>query len=195
VLDTYQSAGAMPLEYERWGISFGVGGSVKWLCGGPGAGYLYVRPDLRDRLEPRLTGWQAHARPFAFETGAIDYAESSMLRYAHGTPAVPALVSAAASYRVIREIGADLIRARSLFLTQYLIDKAQERGLTVSSETRPERRGGSVVIKVDDESGMEERLAAQRIIVDSRPGVGVRAGPHVFNTLEDLDTLIDALAP
>ncbi len=195
VLDTYQSAGAMPLEYERWGISFGVGGSVKWLCGGPGAGYLYVRPDLRDRLEPRLTGWQAHARPFAFEPGAIDYAESSMLRYAHGTPAVPALVSAAASYQVIREIGADLIRARSLFLTQYLIDKAQERGLTVSSETRPERRGGSVVIKVGDESGMEERLAAQRIIVDSRPGVGVRAGPHVFNTRDELDTLIDALAP
>jgi kynureninase len=195
VLDTYQSAGAMPLEYERWGISFGVGGSVKWLCGGPGAGYLYVRPDLRDRLEPRLTGWQAHARPFAFEPGAIDYAETSMLRYAHGTPAVPALVSAAASYLVIREIGADLIRARSLFLTQYLIDKAQERGLTVSSETRPDRRGAAVVIKVEDESGMEERLAAQRIIVDSRPGVGVRAGPHVFNTLEELDTLIDALAP
>ncbi len=118
-----------------------------------------------------------------------------MLRYAHGTPAVPALVSAAASYLVIREIGADLIRARSLFLTQYLIDKAQERGLTVSSETRPDRRGAAVVIKVEDESGMEERLAAQRIIVDSRPGVGVRAGPHVFNTLEELDTLIDALAP
>jgi kynureninase len=195
VLDTYQSAGALPLDYEKWGVSFGVGGSVKWLCGGPGAGYLYVRPDLRDSLQPRLTGWQAHARPFAFEPGAIDYAESSMLRYAHGTPAVPALVSAAASYLVIREIGIDLIRARSLYLTQYLIDKAQERGLTVNSETRPERRGGSVVIKVPDESGMEERLAAQRIIVDSRPGAGVRCGPHVFNTIEELDTLLDALAP
>jgi kynureninase len=195
VLDTYQSAGAMPLDYQKWGISFGVGGSVKWLCGGPGAGYLYVRPDLRDVLEPRLTGWQAHARPFAFEPGAIDYAESSMLRYAHGTPAVPALVSAAASYQVIQEIGIDLIRARSLFLTQYLIEKAQERGLTVNSETRPERRGGSVVIKVPDEAGMEERLATQRIIVDSRPGAGVRCGPHVFNTIGELDTLLDALAP
>ena len=195
VLDTYQSAGAMPLDYQKWGISFGVGGSVKWLCGGPGAGYLYVRPDLRDALEPRLTGWQAHARPFAFEPGAIDYTQSSMLRYAHGTPAVSALVSAAASYQVIREIGIDLIRARSQFLTQYLIEKAQERGLTVNSETRPERRGGSVVIKVPDEAGMEERLAAQRIIVDSRPGAGVRCGPHVFNTIEELDTLLDALAP
>lgn len=195
VLDTYQSAGAVPLEYEKWGISFGVGGSVKWLCGGPGGGYLYVRPDLQNSLEPRLTGWQAHSRPFAFEPGAIDYASSSMLRYAHGTPAVPALVSAEASYRVIREVGIDLIRTRSLFLTQYLIDKAQERGLTINSEMRPERRGAAVVIKVEDESGMEERLAAKQIIVDSRPGAGVRAGPHFFNTLGELDVLLDALAP
>jgi kynureninase len=195
VLDCYQSAGTVPLDVTALDVDFAVGGSVKWLCGGPGAGWLYVRPDHAARLEPAFAGWQAHARPFAFEPGAIDYAETSMLRYAHGTPAVPALVSAAASYLVIREIGADLIRARSLFLTQYLIDKAQERGLTVSSETRPDRRGAAVVIKVEDESGMEERLAAQRIIVDSRPGVGVRAGPHVFNTLEELDTLIDALAP
>jgi kynureninase len=142
-----------------------------------------------------LTGWQAHARPFAFEPGAIDYTESSMLRFAHGTPPVPALVAAAASYRVISEVGVDLIRARSLFLTQYLIDKSLERGLTVNSETRPDRRGASVVIKVADEAGMEERLAAQKIIVDSRPGAGVRVGPHFFNTLEELDTLLDALAP
>ena len=193
VLDTYQSAGAMPLEYEKWGISFGVGGSVKWLCGGPGAGYLYVRPDLAQTLEPRLTGWQAHARPFAFETGAIDYTEASMLRFAHGTPPVPALVGAGAAYEVIKSIGIDLIRARSLHLTQYLIDSASERGLTVNSETRPERRGPSVVLKVTDEAGMEERLAAERIIVDSRPGAGVRVGPHVFNTLEELDKLLDAL--
>ena len=118
-----------------------------------------------------------------------------MLRYAHGTPAVPALVSAAASYRLINKIGVDLIRARSLHLTQYLIEKAQERGLTINSETRPEKRGASVVIKVEDEAGMEERLAARKIIVDSRPGAGVRCGPHVFNTLEELDTLLDALAP
>jgi kynureninase len=195
VLDTYQSAGAMPLEYERWNIDFGVGGSVKWLCGGPGGGYLYVRSDLRDKLEPRLTGWQAHARPFAFEPGPIDYTEAGMLRYAHGTPAVPALVAAAAAYKVIAEVGVDLIRARSLHLTQHLIDKAQERGLKVNSETRPDRRGASVVIKVEDESGMEERLAEQKIIVDSRPGAGVRVGPHFFNTLEELDTLLDALAP
>ena len=195
VLDTYQSAGAVPLEYEKWGISFGVGGSVKWLCGGPGAGYLYVRPDLASSLEPRLTGWQAHARPFAFEPGAIDYTESSMLRFAHGTPPVPALVAAGASYEVIKSIGIDLIRARSLHLTQYLIDSASERGLTVNSETRPDRRGASVVLKVPDEAGMEERLAAEKIIVDSRPGAGVRVGPHVFNTLEELDRALDALAP
>jgi len=142
-----------------------------------------------------LTGWQAHARPFAFEPGAIDYTDSSMLRFAHGTPPVPALLAAAASYRVIREVGVDLIRARSLYLTEHLIDTALERGLTVNSQTRPERRGASVVITVQDEAGMEERLAAQNIIVDSRPGAGVRVGPHFFNTREELDTLLDALAP
>jgi selenocysteine lyase/cysteine desulfurase len=117
-----------------------------------------------------------------------------MLRFAHGTPPVPALVGAGAAYEVIKAIGIDLIRARSLHLTQYLIDSASERGLTVNSETRPERRGASVVLKVPDEAGMEERLAAEKIIVDSRPGAGVRVGPHVFNTLEELDKLLDALS-
>lgn len=195
VLDVYQSVGAVPLELEKWGVSFAVGGSVKWLCGGPGAGFLYVRPDLRDKLQPRLTGWMAHARPFAFEPGAIDYTQEGMLRYTHGTPAIPALLAAEASYKVVRDVGIDLIRARSLHLTQYLIDKGQERGLKINSELRPERRGAAVVMKVEDEYAVEERLAAANIIVDSRPGAGVRVGAHFMNTLEELDVLLDALAP
>src|SRR4029077_17929134 len=110
--------------------------AVKSLGGGAGACYLYVRRDMTKALEPRLTGWQAHARPFAFETGAIDYTESSMLSFAHGTPQIPAAVGAVASYEVIKSIGIDLIRARSLHLTQYLIDSASERVLSVNSETR-----------------------------------------------------------
>ena len=195
VLDVYQSAGALPLELEKWGVAFALGGSVKWLCGGPGAGFLYVRADLRDRLEPALTGWQAHERPFAFEPGAIRYTSASMLRFAHGTPAVPALLAAEAAYRVIAEVGLDVIRARSLHLTQHLIDGAAERGLEVVSEKRPERRGASVVIQVPDEAAVEERLAANRIIVDSRPGAGVRVGPHFYNTVEELDRVLDALRP
>jgi kynureninase len=195
VLDVYQSAGALPLELEKWGVAFALGGSVKWLCGGPGAGFLYVRADLRDRLEPALTGWQAHERPFAFEPGPIRYATTSMLRFAHGTPPVPALLAAEAAYRVIAEVGVEVIRARSLHLTQHLIDGAGERGLEVVSEKRPERRGASVVIKVPDEAAVEERLAANRIIVDSRPGAGVRVGPHFYNTVEELDRVLDALRP
>lgn len=195
VLDVYQSVGAVPLELERWGVSFAVGGSVKWLCGGPGAGFLYVRPDLRDSLEPRLTGWMAHSRPFAFEPGPIDYARDSMLRYTHGTPAIPALLAAQASYQVVRDVGIGRIRARSLHLTQYLIDKGSERGLMINSETRPQRRGAAVVMKVEEEAAVEERLAEANIIVDSRPGAGVRVGAHFMNTLEELDVLLDALVP
>ena len=195
VLDVYQSVGAVPLELEKWGVSFAVGGSVKWLCGGPGAGFLYVRPDLRDELKPRLTGWMAHARPFGFEPGPIEYAEGTMLRYTHGTPAISALVAAEASYKLVRDVGIGLIRARSLHLTEYLIDKGRERGLTINSETRSERRGAAVVMKVENESGVEERLAEANIIVDSRPGAGVRVGAHFMNTLEELDVLLDALAP
>lgn len=194
VLDVYQSAGALPLRLAEWGVSFAVGGSVKWLCAGPGAGYLYVRPDLRDQLQPRLTGWQAHARPFAFEPGPIDYTSASMLRYAHGTPAVPALIAACASFSLIASVGIEAIRERSLSLTQHLIDGALERGLEVASETRPERRGGSVVIRVPDEAGAEARLSSLDILVDSRPGAGVRIGPHFYNTVEELDRVLDALA-
>jgi kynureninase len=195
VLDVYQSAGAVPLSLADWGASFAVGGSVKWLCGGPGAGFLYVRPDLLSSLEPRLIGWQAHERPFAFEPGAIRYTSASMLRFAHGTPAVPALVAAGAAYELIASVGVARIRERSLFLTEYLIEGARARGLSVVSETVPERRGASVVIAVPDEAGMEERLAANRIIVDSRPGAGVRVGPHFYNTTGELDQVLEALAP
>lgn len=194
VLDVYQSAGAVPLRLSEWGVSFAVGGSVKWLCAGPGAGYLYVRPDLRDRLQPRLTGWQAHARPFAFEPGPIDYTSASMLRFAHGTPAVPALLGARASFELIAAVGVEAIRSRSLALTQHLIEGALQRGLSVGSEMRPDRRGGSVVLRVADEAAAEARLASLGILVDSRPGAGVRIGPHFFNTVAELDRVLDALA-
>ncbi len=110
VLDAYQSVGALPLDVTELGVDFAVGGSVKWLCGGPGAAWLYVRPDLADTLEPTLVGWQAHKRPFAFEP-ELEYADGAA-RFLTGTPNVPALYAATAGYDIIEEIGVERIRAQ-----------------------------------------------------------------------------------
>ena len=146
VLDAYQSAGTVPLDVTALGVDFAVGGSVKWLCGGPGAGWLYVRPDLIDRLEPSVTGWQAHARPFAFET-ELEYADG-IARFLTGTPNVPALYACTPGYDLIEEIGVARIRANSLRQTQLLIDGAESRGFEVRSPREAERRGGTVTVHV-----------------------------------------------
>ena len=152
ILDVYQAAGTVPMHLEALGVDFAVGGSVKWLCGGPGAGYLYVRPDLARELEPGIVGWAAHARPFEFETGAIRYADAPE-RFQSGTPNVPALYSCRAGYEIVREIGVEAIRAKSLTLTRRLIDLARAAGLQDQyaprrprarrhgDHRRPERRG------------------------------------------------------
>ena len=112
ILDAYQSAGIVPLDVTALNVDFAVGGSVKWLCGGPGNGWLYVRPDLAERLEPTYTGWQAHETPFAFEE-EMRYAAGAA-RFLTGTPNVPALYAATAGYDLIEEIGVERIRANSL---------------------------------------------------------------------------------
>jgi kynureninase len=192
VLDAYQSAGAVPLDVTALGVAFAVGGSVKWLCGGPGAGWLYVRPDLIDTLEPALTGWQAHARPFAFEP-ELEYADG-IARFLTGTPNVPALYAATAGYDVIEEIGVDRIRDRSLELTQLLIDGAEARGFEIRSPREPERRGGTVTVHVPDFEGVHKELIEREILCDFRPGAGIRLGPHFYNTDDDLERALDAIA-
>src|SRR5437867_2815833 len=132
VLDAYQSVGTVPLDVTALGVDFAVGGSVKWLCGGPGAAWLYVRPDLAATLEPALTGWQAHARPFAFEPEQ-DYAEGAA-RFLTGTPNVPALYAATAGYDIVEEVGVERIRARSLEQTELLLGLLEEAGLVLVLE-------------------------------------------------------------
>jgi kynureninase len=188
VLDAYQSAGAVPIDIRRMGVSFGTGGSVKWLCGGPGAGWLYVRPDLIEELEPAFVGWQGHARPFAFEP-ELEYADG-IARFLTGTPNVPALYAATAGYDVIEEVGADAIRRRSLDLTDHLIRLADRAGFEVTSQRDQSRRGASVTIRMPGFEGVHKELAARDILCDFRPDVGLRLGPHFFNTEEELDFTI-----
>ena len=135
VLDAYQSVGTVPLDVTALGVDFAVGGSVKWLCGGPGAAWLYVRPELAALLEPALTGWQAHARPFAFEPEQ-DYAEGAW-RFLTGTPNVPGLYAATAGYDVVEEVGVERIRARSVEQTALLVQLLDDAGLESSARAIP----------------------------------------------------------
>jgi kynureninase len=184
ILDAYQSAGIVPLEVTELNVDFAVGGSVKWLCGGPGNGWLYVRPDLADVLEPTFMGWQAHARPFAFEP-ELEYA-AGVARFLTGTPNVPALYAATAGYDLIEEIGVDRIRANSLRQTQLLIDLLETAGFEVASPRDPARRGGTVTVRTPEFEAVDRELAERQILCDFRPDAGIRLGPHYFNTDEEL---------
>ncbi|HMP02091.1 MAG TPA: aminotransferase class V-fold PLP-dependent enzyme [Gemmatales bacterium] len=187
--DLYQSAGTVPLHVGELGLDFATGGSVKWLLGGPGAGYLYVRRDLWPRLEPKLTGWAAHAAPFNFEPGRQQYADD-IYRFAHGSPAIPALYAARSGYEIIAEVGVERIRAKSQRQTALLIDLALAAGLKVNSPRQPERRGGTVVIDVPHGAQVVKELQARDVLVDYRPGAGLRASPHFYTRDDELERLI-----
>jgi kynureninase len=188
VLDAYQSAGIVPLDVHALDVDFAVGGSVKWLCGGPGNGWLYVRPDLADRLEPTFTGWQAHEAPFAFEE-EMRYAAGAA-RFLTGTPNVPALYAATAGYDLVEEIGVDRIRANSLRQTDLLIGLADAAGFGIASPRDPKRRGGTVTVHVDDFPAVHKELSERQILCDFRPGAGIRIGPHYFTSDGELEHVI-----
>jgi kynureninase len=192
VLDVYQAAGTVPLQLADLGVDFAVGGSVKWLCGGPGAGYLYVRPDLVDRLNPSVVGWAGHIAPFGFETGAIRYAQG-IERFQSGTPNVPALASARAGYEIVAEIGVAAIREKSLRLTRRLMDAAVTHGWRLNTPEADAARGGSVVIDVPGADAVTTELIRRGVIVDYRPGAGIRLAPHFYSSEADIDRAIAEL--
>jgi kynureninase len=186
ILDAYQAVGAVPVDVRALGIDVLTGGSVKWLCGGPGAGYLYVRPESRAQLQPRLTGWMAHPEPFAFDPGPMKPVEGSF-RYLNGTPAIPAMYAARAGYEILLEIGVEAIREKSLRLTERLHEGAAARGWKVWTPREAARRGGTVSLGVPDAARACEELARRGVIVDWRPQVGLRVGPHFYNSEDDVD--------
>jgi len=190
--DLYQSAGILPVDVGALGVDFATGGSVKWLCGGPGAGYLYVRPGLLPQLQPAATGWMAHRHPFEFEPGPIDYATDSF-RFLNGTPNVPALYSARSGYEIVNKIGVSAIRAKSLRQTQRLMERADEAGLPVRSCRDPGKRGGVVVIDVPNGKEVTRELARREVLVDYRPGAGIRIAPHFYTADEEVDHVISQI--
>jgi len=188
VLDTYQSAGTVPFSVKDLRVDFATGGSVKWLCGGPGAGYLYVRPDLFEQLEPKTTGWMAHEEPFAFES-ELRYARN-IRRFLHGSPAIPALYAAESGYKIINEIGVAAIREKSTRQTEALIELAEAAGFRVTSPQNPAQRGGTITVWDDNAAAMTKELIRREFIVDYRPGAGVRISPHFYTKDEELELVI-----
>ncbi len=192
VLDCYQSAGIVPLDVTRLGVDFAVGGSVKWLCGGPGNGWLYVRPDLAEFLEPTFTGWQAHARPFGFEE-EMTYTNGAA-RFLTGTPNVAAHFAATSGYDLVEEIGVTRIRESSLRQTQLLIDLADEAGFEVRSPRDLALRGGTVALHVPEFPAVHAELEARGILCDFRPDAGIRLGPHFYNTDDEIRFAVEQIA-
>jgi kynureninase len=193
LLDVYQSAGVLQLNAADWNVDFLIGGTIKWLCGGPSCGYLYVRPDLQRDLRPRLTGWVAHDSPFEFAHAPLRYAKS-VRRFAQGTPSIPALYSAMPGLEIIEAVGIEKIATESQRRTESMIEFGRERGWTINTPLEKNQRGGSVMIGVDNAQHTAERLAEQRVFVDWRPGAGLRVSPHFFNTDEELDEALNILA-
>jgi kynureninase len=184
ILDCYQAAGIVPVDVAALRVDFAVGGSVKWLCGGPANGWLYVRPDLAERLEPTYVGWQAHERPFAFEE-ELEYTTGAA-RFLTGTPNPAAHMAGTAGYDLIEEIGVDRIRENSLRQTALLIDLADAAGFEVHSARDPARRGGAVIVNVPESAAVYAELEARGILGDYRPGAGIRLGPHFFSTDDEI---------
>jgi kynureninase len=184
ILDCYQSAGIVPVDLTALGVDFAVGGSVKWLCGGPANGWLYVRPDLAERLAPTYVGWQAHARPFAFEE-ELEYA-SGTARFLTGTPNPAAHMAGTAGYDLIEEVGVERIRENSLRQTHLLIALAEEAGFEVHSARDAARRGGAVIVNVPEAGAVYAELEQRAVLCDYRPGAGIRIGPHFFTSDDEL---------
>ena len=193
ILDLYQAAGTVPLEVGKLGADFAVGGSVKWLCGGPGAGYMYVREDLIREMQPAASGWAGHANPFAFATGPSDRAPG-IERFQSGTPNVPVYYMARAGYRIVNEVGVTAIREKSLRLTRIMMEAARERGWRLNTPENDAERGGSVVIDVPEAERVANALIASGVIVDYRPNAGIRMAPHFYNSEDEVRDAMEQLA-
>jgi len=196
LLDTYQSLGTVPVDVQALGVDMVCGGSVKWLCGGPGAGYLYVRPGLVEELQPGVTGWAAHADPFAFELGQQRYAGGAW-RLLHGSPAVASLYGATAGYETVLEVGVEAIRAWSVHMLDGLRADLAERGFTCFGPAHAAERGGTLTVQLAEEEhgpAFVVALAERDILVDHRPEAGIRVSPHFYTTEDELARFAETLS-
>ena len=184
ILDTYHSAGTIPVDVKELGIDILIGGVLKWLCGGPGGIFLWVEPSLRNKLEPAITGWLAHKNPFAFEE-KMEYT-NDVYKFLNGTPSVPALYSSQEGPKIINKVGIDKIRKKSIHQTSLIIDEAQKEGYKINSPLDSAKRGGTVTLDMPDSYLISKELLKREIIIDYRKGAGIRFAPHFYNSDDEI---------
>jgi kynureninase len=191
IIDGYQSVGTIPVDVQSLEVDVYIGGCLKWLCGGPGAAFLWVEPGLRPRLRPALTGWMSHERPFAFEPALAR--RDDAWRFLHGTPNIPALYAARPGLEIIGRIGVAAIREKSRRQTARLLALADDHGLRCTTPREPERRGGTVAIEVEHGYETSRTLKARGILCDYRPGAGIRLSPHFYTRDDELDAVVGTI--
>jgi kynureninase len=189
LIDAYQSVGTVPVDVAALGLDLLSGGSVKWLCGGPGASYLYVSPAVAPRLEPAITGWFAHENPFAFDPGPMRR-DPGPRRFMTGTPSIPSYLAAKPGFEIVARIGVEAIRAKSLRLTERMIGWADDLGMKVGSPREAAVRGGTVCLDVPNADQVCAALLAGDVLLDYRPGVGIRLAPHFYTRDDEIDVVM-----
>ncbi len=191
LIDGYQGAGQVELRLPSTGVDFYTSGPLKWLCGGPGLAYLYVRAELVERLRPRITSWFAAERQFDFDLESFEY-RADARRFELGTPALPTIHTALGGQEIVDEVGLSGIVARNRALTEHLVACAGSAGFEVRVPPA-ERRTAIVMIPHADPAGAVRHLARHDVIVDHRPGF-VRVSPHFYNTEAEIERCVEALA-
>ncbi len=191
-VDAYQTTGVYPYDVTEWDLDIVTGGSHKWLCGGPGCGWIYVKPALLDSLRPAVTGWMAHERPFAFEPAPIVHA-ASMYRFGHGTPTIPGYAAAQPGHEIVAAVGVKAIREHNVRLTDKIAGMALERGLRVNTPLEARHRTGWIGVDFEGSEEACRRLIARRVFVDYRPGCGIRISPHFYTQDDEVEAFFAAL--
>ena len=192
LLDCYQSAGTVPLRLKEWDVDMACGGSVKWACGGPGAAYLYVRPDVLPKLRPMSTGWFSHAEPFAFDMGPMRYA-SDTWRMIGGTMPMPAMYTARAGWEMLDRLGVDAVRAKSLRQTRLLRAEVESRGFTLNTPLADDARGGTICFDFPGAEAVSRELSHRKYFHDYRPRCGLRVSPHYYTTDAEIEAFLAEL--
>jgi selenocysteine lyase/cysteine desulfurase len=192
LIDGYHGPGQVPVDVAAAGVDFYTSGPLKWLCGGPGLSYLYVREELISELRPRATSWFATQNQFAFDLEGFQYHDDAR-RFEMGTPALPTVHTALGGQELLEEAGLDRVHARCAALRERLVDGCREAGLALRIADDPAHRSSIVMVAVDDPKGAVAELDRAGIVVDHRPGF-VRVSPHVYNTEGEVDEAVDALA-
>lgn len=193
IVDIAQSAGIIPIDLQTWNVDAVLGSSVKWLCGGSGAAYLWMKNDTAERLTPSDVGWFSHQSPFEFDINNFEYHKGA-LRFWGGTPSVAPYCIASNGIQVMHDIGIDTIRAHNELLTQALINGVKENGHQLNTPEQANQRGGTLVIKLasNREKSIQQKLIALGVKFDAR-ALGIRISPHIYNTQEQVKVLVSAL--